>query len=242
MVTKTFTSDRTNLEYFISGTHPRLLIGSGIHGNEYESIPFITAYLEKHEEKLPDFIYIPSLSPTAAAHKTRQNSEGLDVNRSFIGEGRCEESRAIIKFLSDFSFDQFLSFHEDPDNSAFYLYDAHGGLTAEVWNNLHTELTVQKIPLFTGIDDSDDLALGYRVKNGYCKWSFSKPSDHSIETWSVQSGIADSAVVIEVPGLISKADKKKTVEAVLSSLIKKEKEEVTDNEVNYAHDPDLAWR
>ncbi|MCS6983593.1 MAG: DUF2817 domain-containing protein [Leptospiraceae bacterium] len=65
---------------------PRALLIAGVHGNETESHAFIHDFLEEFqdsEHKLPVELYVlPNLNPDGFFAFTRQNANGVDLNRN----------------------------------------------------------------------------------------------------------------------------------------------------------------
>src|SRR3989344_8617189 len=98
---KKVSSTNPDFYYFLKGSHPKLLIHSGTHGDEYEVIDLVEKYIRRYEAKLPDFIFVPKVSPSAVAAKTRKNSQNADINRTFSTNSIDPEVRENIKILKD---------------------------------------------------------------------------------------------------------------------------------------------
>ena len=99
---------------------------SGTHGDgNSEVTDCVTRYIDTHQSELPDYVYIPELSPTAVKLK-RRNLFGHDLNREFIHEPIDPEVITAMKILDPFTFSLCIAFHEDPDRrTSFYMYDSH---------------------------------------------------------------------------------------------------------------------
>src|SRR3989338_4995521 len=69
-----------HIRYFQKGESPSVLIISGSHGDEFEIVPLIEFYLQKYEEFMPNFVFVPRVSPSAALTKTRLNGEGPTIH------------------------------------------------------------------------------------------------------------------------------------------------------------------
>ncbi len=204
------------LSHVQSSPNPRILLVSGIHGDEWEVIDFVKEAIDKYRDTLPSFLYIPELSPSAVLKKTRLNGEGKDINRCFFADTDVFEVKEAQKILKPHHFDLAVSFHEDPPQDKFYLYDSgviHEG--PEVANFL-AHLQKIGIPLLSGIDDSDDPMLGYEVVEGY---SAVPPGLVSIEKergifefWLINTVIAKHALTLEIPGKTSLETKRAIID------------------------------
>jgi predicted deacylase len=112
------------VEYFQKGELPQWLIIAGQHGDESGVIHSLRTYLEVAGDRLPDFLCMPVISPSALQAGTRLNAYGHDTNRVFTRHSSDPEVQAAIQIIHGQHFALVLSFHEDPDQEAFYLYDS----------------------------------------------------------------------------------------------------------------------
>lgn len=222
----------TGQKFYIKGDDPVLLIVSGTHGDEYEIVPIVEDAVMRYQEKLPAFLYVPGVSPSALSLRTRKNKDGLDINRSFFEGVQSDEVKQMMNLWKKFRFNLFLTFHKDPTREKFYLYD---GMKSENHDELNLESNRQLellrkdilglgVELYTGIDDPEDPDLGYQVQNGYVHWPMTR-DDHSSDYWLVaKTGIARHVINPEVPGKISLDKKREIVDAIFRRLLLKEKE------------------
>jgi predicted deacylase len=86
-----------NLE---SSTNPSksILITGGVHGDEPAGVEAALQFLERDNGTLLQrfsFIVIPCINPFGYVHETRENRDGVDINRSFETEEVSEV--AIVK-------------------------------------------------------------------------------------------------------------------------------------------------
>ena len=102
----------------------KILLVAGIHGDEHEVIDCVARALARYQSQLPGAIFIPQMSPSACAARTRQNGEGVDLNRQFLSNTQSAEARAVVERLAGERFDLCLSFHEDLREDKFYFYDS----------------------------------------------------------------------------------------------------------------------
>lgn len=206
------------IEYFVKGDAPRLLLLSGMHGDEYESSDCLIEYIEQHKDSLPDFLCLPRLSPSAIARKTRKNQWGRDINRQFFDNPEDEEVQAIMQILRPYQFPLSINVHEDPDRLlSFYLYDSDC-LTEDQLTHLRTTISATGARLYTGIDDPEDIHLGLEVKRGYVSTPFDESHGDTgfSERWLVKRRIVKRMLVPEIPGKAPIELKKKLVEAIFS--------------------------
>ncbi len=121
---KVLIQNEPEFNIYKSGNNPRLLIHSGTHGDEYEIIDLVNKALKKYETSLPAFIIVPHVSPSAVEKRSRTNYQGSDINRVFFSNSDDKEVRINILVLEGNKFDLFVSFHEDPESSQYYIYDS----------------------------------------------------------------------------------------------------------------------
>ncbi len=217
----------TGQKFFQKGANPKLLIVSGTHGDEYEIVPLVEAAVFKYRDQLPDFLYVPQVSPSALALRTRKNKDEIDVNRGFVIPPVSLEVKKLMELWEKYNFEIFLTFHEDPQFLDFYLYD---GETAENYAKyrlddkepfrlLQQDLLAAGINLYTGVDDPEDPKLGYQVTNGYAHWGMIV-NDHSADYWLlIDTGRAKQVINPEIPGKLSLGLKEKIIEVIFERLI-----------------------
>lgn len=210
--------------YFVAGEDPKLLIHSGTHGDEAEVTEFVMEALIKHEKSLPSFIFVPEVTPSGVAKNTRRNGSGRDMNREFFSNSPDPEVQANIEAMGGGQFEIFVSFHEDSELMAYYLYDVGPG---EKQNELvlkhNQEMKRQGVELLTGIDDLEDTSLGFEFVEGYNKMNFpeGEPDDGTISAWVLNRGMAKDYLLPEIPGKASREVKKYIVDSFFTEVILK---------------------
>jgi len=102
----------------------RLLVTSGVHGDEPAGIEAVLRFFESAPSTYPgfEFVVVPCVNPTGYVRNTRENSKGVDINRSFEADDE-EEVRIIKELLEGERFDCHVDFHEDWEASGFYMYE-----------------------------------------------------------------------------------------------------------------------
>jgi protein MpaA len=101
-------------------------ISTGIHGDEPAGPVALRELVEL--DRWPadiDLIISPCLNPTGLAAKTRENKNGIDLNRDYR-TFKSEEVRAHVHWLNKLPpFDFSLVLHEDWEADGFYLYEVN---------------------------------------------------------------------------------------------------------------------
>lgn len=201
--------------------YPKLLILSGMHGDEYEVIDCVKEYLKKNKESLPNYLYVAEVSPSAVARRKRRNIFGHDVNRQFFDTPTDPEVKSLMEILTPHHFNFSLNFHEDPDlASTFYLYDS-GKLSEDQLLQLRSQVIENGAGLHTGKDDPLDANLGFHVEKGYISTPYEVlPQDAGFSwIWFAKRGITKRSIDIEIPGKASTELKHSLVATIFSFFL-----------------------
>jgi protein MpaA len=107
-----------------TGSRPRIYLSSGIHGDEPAPPLALLSLLESGEfDGRATWLLCPMLNPAGAAAGTRENADGIDLNRDYRGPA-SEEIRAHVRWLGrQPNFDLAICVHEDWESTGFYLYE-----------------------------------------------------------------------------------------------------------------------
>jgi murein peptide amidase A len=107
---------------------PRIAIAAGLHGDEPAG-PWALLELVEANALDPRFAYRlwPCVNPNGFELRTRENADGIDVNRTFGGAGSSPEAAAVLAVNRGQSFALSLDLHEDCDARGFYCYEYGGG-------------------------------------------------------------------------------------------------------------------
>lgn len=209
------------ISYYKKGAHPRWLLFSGTHGDEAGVIASVRAYLGAREKELPDFVWVPEVSPSAVRLGTRRNERGLDINRVFTMDTDEPEVTANRMIVDGKTFDLFVDFHEDPTTDAFYLYDSLDARGEKSFDAMYQEVQSLGVPLYRGVDDEE---LGLQVENGYVVCSNYDAAPEKGDVYTSWKYLKDRAIVkwrlltVEVPGKASRETKDKIVALVFEYL------------------------
>lgn len=101
----------------------KFYISSGIHGDEPAG-PLALLELVKSGllDNTGDWYICPMLNPTGLAVGTRENCDGVDLNRDYL-KFRTKEVMAHAKWLEGVQADLAISLHEDWESTGFYYYE-----------------------------------------------------------------------------------------------------------------------
>ena len=208
--------------YFTSGEKPRLLVHTGTHGDEWESIDLVKKATERVGSGLPSFVYFPEVSPSAVAARTRVNSFGHDINRIFSTDSDDPEVVENIRPLIGKRLALLVSFHEDVGVDYYYVYDTglSEGENLKVLKH-NKKLAEAGIKLFSGTDDPADPNLGYIFKDGYRKFVHKKGDPHNgfIVEWLLNNGVVTECLNPEIPGNLDTKTKKFIIESFFEDVL-----------------------
>ncbi len=110
------------------GIGPRIYLSAGIHGDEPAG-PLALLDLLRGGFFSEHFHWLlcPALNPTGLAAHTRENIEGVDMNRDYFRRS-TREVRAHAAWLDALETpDLFISLHEDWETQGFYFYEINLG-------------------------------------------------------------------------------------------------------------------
>jgi hypothetical protein len=103
-----------------------IYLSAGIHGGEPAGVTAVKWLLAL--PRLPRWMapfrwtILPCLNPAGCEAGTRQNPDGLDLNRQFRRDD-VPEIAAVKRAVCGRRFDLCLHLHEDSDGTGFYLYE-----------------------------------------------------------------------------------------------------------------------
>ncbi len=209
------------IDYYTYGDQPRLLLTSGMHGDERESASIFEAWVHKHLEHLPPLVYVPVVSPSAVRLGTRINAHGHDINRQFTDTTQDAEALAFMRIVKGYAFDLGLDLHEDRDRKkSFYMYDT-GKMEESELSAFRAHMRQNGIPLYTGIDDPDDDTLDCMITDGYYSLEADDDdaSDGFSNIWLTMHGIVRRKFTLENPQHAEPAEKLHIIDSIVPYLI-----------------------
>jgi hypothetical protein len=103
----------------------RVLLVAGIHGNEHAGLLAVPELLNRIAGGAAgasevELCAVTPANPVGAAHLSRYNGEGLDVNRDFA-RFETREARALRGLFDALSPDFVVSLHEGPQDATFFF-------------------------------------------------------------------------------------------------------------------------
>lgn len=219
MIEKVVQRGDAQVRYFQKGENPVWLMYSGTHGDEAGVALSIERYLAENAERLPDFLWVPHVSPSAVAAKVRHNARGLDTNRNFLDDSTEEEVVANLQIVHGKSFEYFLDFHEDEHRKEFYVYDSLGVRDGFIEALLQAQHAIG-FDVWHGLDDDTDSALGNMVNHGYVDASnYNETSGFSVDYMLTKGIVKQRAWTFETPGLVTQEEKDKIVNNIFKTLL-----------------------
>lgn len=144
------------------GPRPRIYLSAGIHGDE-PAPPL--ALLELMQSGFFDgranWFICPLLNPTGFLRGTRENADGVDLNRDYRLPASAE-IRAHIRWLQrQPNFDRAICLHEDWESQGFYLYELNPSARPSSAESIITAVeNVCTIETATLIDGRESVARG----------------------------------------------------------------------------------
>jgi len=209
------------ISYYQKGENPTLLIHTGTHGDEYSVIKFTKEYIFKHAHELPDFIYVPEVSPSAVNKKTRKNINEVDLNRDFFDSSIEEEIIDNLEIINQFKFDLCIDIHEDYEYPEFYLYDSEIISDTE-WKKFTIKMNnFAGLNTLNGIDDPFDPVFGKKFINGYFSHKLFDLNDISgdFADYLLINKVSKRVIVPEIPTIASDIVKEKAISLIFSDLL-----------------------
>jgi hypothetical protein len=102
----------------------RIYISTGIHGDEPAGPLAVRHLLQENQwPENASLSLIPCLNPTGLRLNSRENDQGVDLNREYL-DTKAPETLAHINWLSQLPpFDLCLCLHEDWESDGFYVYE-----------------------------------------------------------------------------------------------------------------------
>ena len=105
-----------------------VMIAAGIHGDEPAGVEAAIRFLETNAQNQSllsrfHFVVFPCNNPSGWELNTRQNADGIDLNRRFATRNPPAEVAIVTRALQGRRFDLIFEMHEDVDASGFYLYE-----------------------------------------------------------------------------------------------------------------------
>ncbi len=108
----------------ISEGSPRVYLSSGMHGDEPAGVLAMRELLDCgcFDDRI-EWRICPVVNPTGLALGTRENAQGVDLNRDYLRKTTKEVSAHVNWLEKQPVPEMFISLHEDWESTGFYLYE-----------------------------------------------------------------------------------------------------------------------
>lgn len=136
------------------GPRPRIYLSAGIHGDEPAPPLALLALIERGLlDARANWFVCPLLNPVGFTKRTRENAEGVDLNRDYKAL-RSLEIQAHARWLQrQPNFDLAMCLHEDWEAKGFYLYELNPLQRPSLAASMITEvMNVCPIEMATTVD------------------------------------------------------------------------------------------
>lgn len=106
---------------------PSILVTAGTHGDEPAgTLALMNLWDEEGFSQGIHWTIIPCLNPSGLCLGTRENAQGIDLNRDFKRCQTAEIQWLVEQYRNRGVWDAHLSLHEDWEFPGFYLYELNG--------------------------------------------------------------------------------------------------------------------
>ncbi len=111
-----------------SPARKRVLVLSGVHGNEHAGLlaipPILDHVARSAGQEQARLCVVTPVNPVGAAHLSRYNGDGYDINRDFV-RFHTVEARAVRRAIAAERPDFIVSLHEGPQDATFLFTNRH---------------------------------------------------------------------------------------------------------------------
>jgi len=104
----------------------RVLVLAGVHGNEYAGLFAVPPLLDDVAANPDDYAettlsIITPVNPVGAAHNSRYNGDGYDINRDFVRQ-YTREARVVVAEVDELAPQLVVSLHEGPQAEGAFIF------------------------------------------------------------------------------------------------------------------------
>ncbi len=206
----------------------KILLISGIHGDDRSGPIGLMSYFSDPShwdmwQAKATIDIMPLINPTGFERNSRSVHGTIDMNRYFhddIRKGDPKECTTLKKVFQKIKnpYDYLISFHEDVEAKALYLYDdSASGRDSKLIQALLRVAIQSRTPLFSGPDDPE-ISNG-KIVRGYFAVSKSNTIP-ALENYLVRNKKVKQAVTVEIPGLLSLPKRINLVKNMLHAIVK----------------------
>jgi murein peptide amidase A len=184
-----------------SGVLPRIYLSAGIHGDEPAAPHALLALMKSgFFDARATWFVCPLLNPTGFVLRTRENADGIDLNRDYLDLRTREVSAHIHWLRRQPVFDIAICLHEDWEAQGFYLYELNTGPLPSLADTM-IAAAGRHLPIETAsvIDGRDSFAPGIirpesdpllreTWPEAIYLWAHHSPLNYTLETPSTRQG------------------------------------------------------
>lgn len=168
---------------------PKIYISSGMHGDEPAGPwALMEMMAEDRFSRSIEWCVCPVINPTGLSAGTRENAQGIDLNRDYWRKSTAEVAGHVDWLDQQPVPDVFLSLHEDWESTGFYLYEIQKCACASVAHSIleaaSKEIKPEPSPL---IDDHKVREPG---------WIFHEPRADFPKDWPEAIYMADRGTTV----------------------------------------------
>lgn len=148
-----------------------VMIAAGIHGDEPAGVEAALRFVEANADGSDlldrfEFTVFPCNNPAGWELNTRENWQGIDLNRQFAVRRPAPEVEIISQRLEGQCFDLVFEMHEDVDSHGFYLYEIVDDSRAPVGEAIVRAVEAAGFPV-----NRDECIEGLRASGGVIRRS-----------------------------------------------------------------------
>ena len=133
---------------------PQIYISAGVHGDEPAPPMAILELLRRKAFPLQaNLTLFPLINPTGLMAGTRENRDGIDLNRDYGLNPQSTETKAQLDWIGSRNFGLTLCLHEDFDGQGFYVY-AH---SRNENDPDYASIAIEAAKPYTGIDQRTEI-------------------------------------------------------------------------------------
>lgn len=185
------------------GPRPRIYLSTGVHGDEPAPPLALLQLLETGGfDAAANWFLMPMLNPTGFGRATRENADGIDLNRDYRAPSTPEVRGHIAWLQRQPRFDLALCLHEDWEATGFYLYELNAenrpSLAHAVLKAAAAHVPIDPATVIDGreiaepgiirpvndplLRDQWPEAIYLRAHHSVLGYTFETPSSHPLET------------------------------------------------------------
>lgn len=181
-------------DYCQFGTKRKVLFISGVHGDEratpiglFQWVYNLCYNPEYKKYHCYDYYFIPLVNPTGYNANTRNNTDGININRDAVTQSSLE-AKAVSEFIASQSVDMFVDFHQawlpwESTEIPYYAFVSQANATdAEILKKVNQQV-------FKAGAESDDLINRYLNDTDKPQGTFvweSEPNPETFKNFAIQ--------------------------------------------------------